>query len=300
MELLARRGIRTHDGAEQRLGVGMFGILKQLDDGCLFRHLAQIHDDDEVGQLGDDGQVMGDHDHAHVQVLLQAADQAQDLGLDGHVEGGGRFVGDQHARFTAEGDGDHYALAHAAAHLVGIVGKAAFGIGNAHLVEHGNGQFLGFLFRQVLVLADAFHDLFADGIDRCQRCHRLLEDHGNIFAANITNGVPSGIQVYQIDGLVVAIGVIEDLAACLAGMEQAQNRACGDALAAAALADDAQTAAAFDGKVDAVHCAHDAGQHFEMYVQIKDFENRLRIGHSQIPVASGQCRREKKRNVAII
>ncbi len=57
-------------------------------------------------------------------------------------------------------------------------------------------------------------------------------------------------------------------------------------LAAAALADKAQTAAAFDRKAYAVHRAHDAGQHLKVYVQIVDFENRLRIGHSQTPVAT--------------
>ena len=55
VELLARRGVRPHDRTQQGLGVGMLGILKQFDNRRLLSHLAQVHDDDKVGQLGDDG-----------------------------------------------------------------------------------------------------------------------------------------------------------------------------------------------------------------------------------------------------
>ena len=41
------------------------------------------------------------------EVALQAADQVEDLRLNGHVEGGGRLVGDQHLRPAGERPCDH-------------------------------------------------------------------------------------------------------------------------------------------------------------------------------------------------
>ena len=43
---------------------------------------------------------MGDNDDGHTQLFLQILHQFQDLGLDGHVQGGGGFVGDEDIRFT--------------------------------------------------------------------------------------------------------------------------------------------------------------------------------------------------------
>ena len=52
--------------------------------------------------------------------LLKLADQLEDLRLDGDVERGGRFVGDQQLRAAGERHRDHHALAQAAGELVRI------------------------------------------------------------------------------------------------------------------------------------------------------------------------------------
>ena len=54
---------------------------------------------------------------AHPVLGLQVAQQIEDPGLRGHVERGGGFVGDQHARLGGQCDRDHRALAHAAGQL---------------------------------------------------------------------------------------------------------------------------------------------------------------------------------------
>ena len=51
---------------------------------------------------------------------LMADEHLEHLGLHGHVERGGRLVGDQQLRVAGDGHGDHRPLAHAAGELVGV------------------------------------------------------------------------------------------------------------------------------------------------------------------------------------
>ncbi|MNJ82505.1 hypothetical protein D3C77_819580 [compost metagenome] len=57
---------------------------------------------------------MADQQQGHPQARLERLEQFEDLQLDGHVQGGGRFVGDQQLRFVGQGHGDHDTLALAA------------------------------------------------------------------------------------------------------------------------------------------------------------------------------------------
>ena len=68
---------------------------------------------------------------AHVALRLQVGEQVEDLRLDGHVERGGRLVGDQQARPVGDGARDHGALALAAGELVRIGSGALLRIGEA-------------------------------------------------------------------------------------------------------------------------------------------------------------------------
>ena len=67
----------------------------------------------------------------------------QNLRLDGHIQRGGRFVGDEKVGFGDEGHGDHYPLAHAPGELVRIHFQPVFGLGNAGFIEHGQGAIHG-------------------------------------------------------------------------------------------------------------------------------------------------------------
>ena len=78
-----------------------------LDDFSL------IHHGDAVGDVVDDAKVMGDENHRQPEVFLERGDEIEDLRLDGDIECGDRFVGDDELRFRGEraGDGDALALA---------------------------------------------------------------------------------------------------------------------------------------------------------------------------------------------
>ena len=62
---------------------------------------AGVHHHHPVGGLGDHAEVVRDQDHRHCGLVLQVAQQVEDLRLDGDVERGGRLVGDQQLRLAA-------------------------------------------------------------------------------------------------------------------------------------------------------------------------------------------------------
>jgi hypothetical protein len=117
--------------------------------------------------------------------VLQVRDQPQDLRLDGDVEGRRRLVGDDDLGVAGKGEGDHGALAHAARKLVRELPGAPLGIGHLHQRQGFDGAVMGFAPRAPAVLAHGFGDLLADAQHRVQRRQRLLEDHGDLFAAPV-------------------------------------------------------------------------------------------------------------------
>ena len=100
----------------------------------------------------------------------------------------------------------------------------------------------------------AFADLVADGVDRIERRHRLLEDHGDFLGADArrVRRLSSGIRSRPCQQ-----DLPLDDAAGRHG-DQLQDAHGGDGLAAAGLADDADGFAAADRDVDAVDGAHHA------------------------------------------
>ena len=117
--------------------------------------------------------------------LLQLADQLEDLRLDRDVERRGRLVGDQELRRAGERHRDHHALAHAAGELVRIIVDPLLR-GSAILTRRSISMARS---RASLRLAPrcsahGFGDLVADGQDRIERGHRLLEDHRDLVAAD--------------------------------------------------------------------------------------------------------------------
>ena len=135
---LARDGIERllaaelGHGAEQRLGVGMLGRAEQVAHRAHFHDPARIHHGHAVAHLGDDAEIVRDEDQRHAGLLLDVHEQVEILGLDGDVEIGRGLVGDDELGATGQRDGADDALAHAAAHLMGIAAHAHCRRGDAH------------------------------------------------------------------------------------------------------------------------------------------------------------------------
>ena len=199
--------------------------------------------------------------------LLQFAHQIEDLRLDRHVERGRRLVGDQQLRVARQRHRDHRALPHAARKLVRVGMHAALRLGDVHAAQRLDRPVHRLAARHVLVQYHGFADLAADRHQRVQRGHRLLEDHRDRVAANVLH--LAFAQLQQIDAG-EADRAADDPARRV--RHEPQDRQRRYALAAAALADDAQRLAGAHRLGNPVHRPHGACRGKEMRLQILDFE----------------------------
>jgi hypothetical protein len=60
-----------------------------------FNYSAEVHHRYPVGEVGSDGQVMGDHDHAQALLLAEPTKQRHYAGADGDVQHRYRLVCDE-------------------------------------------------------------------------------------------------------------------------------------------------------------------------------------------------------------
>ena len=73
----------------------MTGLTEELATRRLLYQTPRVHHGHPVGGLGHHPQVVSDEQDRHTGLLLNALEQAQHLGLDGHIQGGGGLVRDQ-------------------------------------------------------------------------------------------------------------------------------------------------------------------------------------------------------------
>ena len=117
-----------------------------------------------------------------------------------------------------------------------------------------------------LVEDDRFHDLSADGEHRVQRRHRLLKDHADVAAADrlhLPLGQPHEVAAEERDAARFDAG---------GRGQQPHDRERRDALAGAALADDAERAALLEAEREIVDGLDDAFFGVEVGAEVGDFE----------------------------
>ena len=272
------RALELGQRAEQRLGVGVLGVVEEVERRCVLDDLTGVHDDDVVRSLGDDAHVVRDDDHRHVVLVAQVVEEVEDGGLNGDVERGRRLVGDQQLRIARERDRDHHALAHPAREAVRVVLEPFRGARDPDLLEQLDGLLVRLLLRNVVVPPDRLRDLRPDRQRRVQRGHRVLEDHRDLAAAHVLE-LPLA-QLRQVTA-VVEDGAGDDLGRWL--RDQAHDRERGDRLAAAGLADDPERLALLDREADPVDGTDDALAGEEVRAEIVDFEQ----GHCYLSFVRG-------------
>ena len=170
------RGIGNGRGGDERLGIGMQGMLIQLIAAGQLHNLPQIHHSHIVGDVPDHRQIMADEDISQAQLLLNLHHQPHNLGLDGHIQGGHDLVADDERGIHGQGAGNGDALALAAGELMGIaVGEGGV---QPHQLQHLGGALQ--LFRLAsgdLVDLRPLHDDLMDGHPGIQGGIRILGDH---------------------------------------------------------------------------------------------------------------------------
>ena len=97
--------------------------------------------------------------------------------LNGHVQRGCRFIGNQQFWTTGNGHRDHYTLTHPTGQLVRINVQTRCRIGYTHLRQQVNSALATGLLVTALVHLNGFHNLETHGVTRVQTGHRVLEDH---------------------------------------------------------------------------------------------------------------------------
>jgi hypothetical protein len=208
---------------------------------------------------------VGDEHDRRVDLVLDPDQHLQDLGLHGHVERGGRLVGDEQVGLAGDRHGDHRPLAHAARELVGVHAGPLGGLGDADEVEHLDGGREGLAPAGAEVDAGHLADLPAHRVDRVQGGERVLEDHGDLLAAHRP---PVGlVEGQQVDALPVDLAPLD-----LHGRQQAEDRHGGHRLAGAGLADDGEHLAPVDVERHAVHRLDHAVVGVEHGPQVADRE----------------------------
>ncbi len=226
----------------------MEGLVEEGFDRGLLDDLAGVHDHHPGGALGDDAEVVGDQEHGRLQLLLQLQHQGQNLGLNGHVQGGGRLVGDEEPGPAGQGHGDHDPLAHAPRELVRVILEALSGGRDLDLVQKPGRLGEGLMLGQIEVDHQRLGHLTADGQNRVERGHGLLEDHRDLAA-------PDGPQLLLFE--IEEVGLLKQDASGVDPPrrlgDQTQDGQGGDGLAAAGFADQAEALSGLKIKGDPLH-----------------------------------------------
>lgn len=132
-----------------------------------------------------------------------------------------------------------------------IGGKAVGGLGDADVGHGGDGDLAGLVGVDSLVQEDGFEDLVADGVDWVEAGHRLLEDHGDLVAADVAYFLfVVGEQIAR-----AVVGGEHHLAAVPSAWwawDEVQCAHGGYGLAASGFADDGEGLAWVDGHAHAV------------------------------------------------
>ena len=264
--------VGARHGGQQPPRVRHLRAVEQLAVPGLLDAAPAVHHQDLIGHVGDDAEVVGDQHDRRAEVVLQVAQEVDDLGLDRHVEGGRGLVGDDHLRVVDQGHGDHHALAHATGELVRVGLQALLRVGDADPVEHLLGPGQGGLLVQRLVDLDGLDQLLADLVERVQRAQRILEDHRHLLAAQLADAI-----VGRGDQL---LAVEPDLAGDVRGLavEQAHDGHARHALAGTRLAHDRQGLAPEDVVGELVDGLELAVLGRELDLEVADLQERLRRG----------------------
>ena len=253
-------------GGHQGFGVGVLGRGEQGVGATLLHDLAGIHHGHALRHFTDHAHVVGDQHQGHTAVLLQTAQQVQNLGLDGHVQRGGRFVRNQQFGVAGDGHRDHDALAHATRELVRVDTQTALGSGNTHLLQKFNGSFAGGCLVHVQVQLQRLGQLETHGEAWVQAGGGVLKNHGHVFAGQATAlAFRQGQQIVAVKAQLVCLD------APRVGHQTHQGHH-GDAFAGAGLTHNAQHVAGIERQADAVYRVHGCVVRGELDRQVLNFK----------------------------
>src|SRR5262245_57851739 len=212
---------------------------------------AGVHDRHAVTHSGHHAEVMRNEQDGHTCFRLQALQELQVLKLDGHVERGGRLIGNEHLGLTADGNGADDALLHAAAHLMRKLADPLIGGGDLDAAERPRCLLHDLCLGAPPAPENRLAQLLTDREHRIERSLRILQDHRNTPAPDLAHlALRAGQDIFSAETNLAA------QRACAAFRQQTHDGQRGQAFAAARLADEAQNLAASKVEAHAIDCLH--------------------------------------------
>ena len=172
--------IRNGDGRQQRLGVGVQRLCKEVLLVRNFYNLAQIHNRDLIADVLHDAQVVGDKEVGQIHLFLQILEQVEHLGADRNVQRRNRLVADDHFGVVDQGPGDNDSLALAAGKFVRIFVQVFFT--QADNIQHLDDPLAAFRLGDVVREVQRRLHRLHDGLSWIERCKRVLEDQLHLSA----------------------------------------------------------------------------------------------------------------------
>ena len=151
-----------------------------------------------------------------------------------------------------------------------VVVDPALGVGNLHKAQHLDGPRERGAAAQAFVQADDLGDLGPHGVDRIERGHRLLEDDGDLLAADLAHLIRP--ERHQVAALPENLAVDDTSRRHGDELEHGER---GDGLAAAGLADHTERLAPVDRMIDAIDRPHHAIVGGEVGLEPANFEQAL-------------------------
>ena len=186
---------------QQRAGVWMLRRGEDALRGAAFHDFTVVQHHHLARDIRDHAQVMRNHQNRHAELGLQFGDEFEDLRLNGDIQRGGRLVGNEQRRVANQRHRNHGALAHAAGQLERVAIQRLARMREADDFQHFAGQFHALGAADITVQKQRFRDLVADGMQRRQRHHRLLENQRETAAAQIAHGAPARVERDGVDGV---------------------------------------------------------------------------------------------------
>jgi len=144
--------VESWQGLHQSPGVRMPGIIVHFLGGANLHDLACVHNGHSVSAPCHHTQIVGNKDCCRAQLGLNLFQKIQNLRLDGHIQGSGRFVGQQNLRVSCQSDSHDTSLPHTAGEIVGIQLIPLVRLLDAHQLHQLDDPVIDFLFRQLRLM----------------------------------------------------------------------------------------------------------------------------------------------------
>ena len=166
--------------AHQAARIFLLRLLQDLSRIAEFDHLAAFQHHDPIGDLGDDGKVVGDVERRRTMLADELAEGGEAFDLGRHVERRGRLVEDQNIGLGDHRHRRHHALKLAAGHLMRVARADRLRARQIELFEQADRFRARLCPRQYAMPHRSLADLLHQRMRGIERGRRALGDIGDL------------------------------------------------------------------------------------------------------------------------